>query len=126
MVFTPPCVLQVGLISIFFLLGSACESIHKSTLAESSPSSLSIYTLSRGKGVPEDTRKVFEKVEGMLKRAKVKGKVLRLKRLMFGLEGETKLCAEFSSAEEAQRVYQQLEKETLDVDLLNLVKEPCQ
>lgn len=119
--------LSIILLLCSVLVGMGCASVSRDKDSTSpSSASFSVYALSRGKGVPKGTRKVFEEIQEALEQAKEMGDVLSMKRTRFGLEGETLLCAVFANAELAQRMYEELEQFTLEVDLLNLVKEPCQ
>ena len=122
----PLVVFSITLMLCSVLMGMGCANVSQEKDSSPSAVSFSIYALSRGKGVPKGTRKVFEEIQEMLEEAKAKGQVLSMKRTRFGLEGETQLCAEFVNSESAQRMYEELEQFTVEIDLLNLVKEPCQ
>jgi hypothetical protein len=88
-------------------------------------SSFSVYALSRGKGVPERTRQVFQQARTLLEDARQKGKVVQLKQTRIGLEGETRLCVECSSSIVAQDLFDQIIELGKGVELLNVVMEPC-
>ena len=87
--------------------------------------SFSFYALSRGKGVPEEAKYVLEQSRYVLKKAQEKGEVMRVVDRRIGLEGETRLCAEFSDERIAEKFFNQLHRLSLGVDLLNVKKETC-
>ena len=49
----------------------------------------------------------------------------RLVEHRIGLEGETRLCAEFSDEHAADKFFDQLHRLSHDVDLVNIKKEAC-
>lgn len=87
--------------------------------------SFSVYALSKGTGVPERTRQVLQQIRTLLEDAQRQGNVVQLKQTRIGLEGETRLCAEFSSATVAQELFEQSRKLSAGIELLNVVMEPC-
>jgi hypothetical protein len=89
------------------------------------PQSISVYALSRGKGVPEQAREVLIQARELLTAAQKRGDVLRMIEQRIGLEGETKLCAEFSSGESAQTMIDQIQQLGRGVELINVKIEPC-
>ncbi len=123
--FLQPVCLSITLMLCSILMGMGCAGVSQERASAPSSASFSVYALSRGKGVPKETRKVFEKIQEMLEEAKAKGEVRSMKRTRFGLEGESKLCAVFESAELTQRMYDELEQLTVEIDLLNITNEPC-
>ena len=113
------------------LLATACLGGNGGTYAlqtgdpEPATPSFALYVLSRGKGVPEPARNVLRDARAMLEEAKQEGKVVGLKQTRLGLEGETRLCAEFADREAAREMLERIRRLTKDVDLVNLVVEPC-
>jgi hypothetical protein len=87
--------------------------------------SFAVYALSRGQGVPELTRAALNRARAVLQEAHHGGVVVRLVEQRIGLEGETRLCAEFQDDLAAGEVLAQLKTLTRGVELLNLVVEPC-
>ncbi|MGH8658666.1 MAG: hypothetical protein ACREV4_09400 [Gammaproteobacteria bacterium] len=87
--------------------------------------SFAIYALSRGKGVPEAGREVLRKVRAWLDEAKRAGSVVDIRQTRIGLEGETRLCAEFADSESTQAMLKRVRVLAEDVELMNLVVEPC-
>jgi hypothetical protein len=89
------------------------------------PQSISVYALSRGKGVPGQAREVLDQSRALLKTGQERGEVLRVIEQRIGIEGETRLCAEFSHAESAQIMIDQIKQLSEGVDLINVKVEPC-
>ncbi len=112
------------------LLATACLGGHGAASAlqagEPQPAaSFALYVLSRGKGVPEPARNVLRDARAMLEEAKQEGKVVGLKQTRLGLEGETRLCAEFADREAAGEMRERIARLMQGVELVNLVVEPC-
>lgn len=114
-------------IAIALLIAAGCASADPVPNASHVPSgaSFAVYALSRGKGVPERTRAVFEEAGRMLEEAKKRHKVVQLERARIGLEGETRLCAEFADAAAARDLFERIRRLAEGVELLNVVLEPC-
>ncbi len=93
--------------------------------AEPATPSFALYVLSRGKGVPEPARNVLRDARAMLEEAKQEGKVVGLKQTRIGLEGETRLCAEFTDSDAAREMRERIARLMQGVELVNLVVEPC-
>ena len=89
------------------------------------PHSFSVYALSRGKGVPEQAREVLVQSRTLLKAAQERGEVLRMVEQRIGIEGETRICAQFSNVEKALTMMDQIKKIGQGVDLVNVKAEPC-
>jgi hypothetical protein len=89
------------------------------------PRSVALYALSRGRGVPQPTRTAWQAAWSLLEAARRDGKVVRLEQARIGLEGETRLCAEFDDPQAAQEMVDRVRAVVRDVELLNLVEEPC-
>lgn len=102
-----------------------CAEAKSSETLAPAPQSISVYALSRGKGVPEQAREVLIQARELLKEAQKRGDVLHMMEQRIGLEGETKLCAEFSSGESAQTMIDQIQQLGRGVELLNVKVEPC-
>jgi hypothetical protein len=88
------------------------------------PQSLAVYALSRGKGVPEATRRAFGEIKAKLQSLHDSAAVVELKEQLIGIEGETRLCAVFVDPRAAREEYQRLARYQ-SVDLLNIVLESC-
>jgi hypothetical protein len=89
------------------------------------PASFAVYALSRGRGVPEATSRAWRAVWTLLEDARREGKVAQLRQARVGLEGEVRLCAEFSDAARAREMLARVREIGKGVDLLNIVEEPC-
>ena len=87
--------------------------------------SFAVYALSRGRGVPAPTRSAWQTVWTMLEDARRKGQVARLQQTRIGLEGEVRLCAEFSDPGGAREMLERAREVGKGVELLNIVEEPC-
>jgi hypothetical protein len=61
----------------------------------------------------------------LLEDARREGKVAQLQQARVGLEGEVRLCAEFSDAARAREMLARVREIGKGVDLLNIVEEPC-
>lgn len=105
--------------------GAGCAEIKTSELNVSEASSFSVYALSRGKGVPDEARQVLDHARQVLSQGQEQGEVKRLVDRRIGLEGETRLCAEFAEEQVADRYFEQLHRRSLGVDLVNIKKETC-
>lgn len=88
-------------------------------------SGVSVYALSRGKGVPDEARRVLDHARRVLKNGQEQGEVTRLIERRIGLEGETRLCAEFFDETVAHRFFNQLNQLSLGVELVNIHKGMC-
>lgn len=102
-----------------------CAEITGKDFNEPDFKSFSVYALSRGKGVPDEARTVLESARTLLKAAREKGEVTGLTDRRIGLEGETRLCAEFKSAETAAALFLRLRRIGEGVDLINIKIESC-
>ncbi len=111
----------------FMLMGASkgCAETKPAETLAPAPQSISVYALSRGKGVPEQAREVLARSRTLLKAAQERGEVLRMVEQRIGIEGEIRLCAEFSHAESAQSMIDQIQQLGQDVDLINVKVEPC-
>lgn len=87
--------------------------------------SLAVYALSRGKGVPEATRRAFGEIKAKLKTLHDSATVVELKEQRIGIEGETRLCAVFVDPGAAREEYQRL-AQYQTVDLLSIALERCE
>ncbi len=116
----------LGLAACACLAPSSPQSTDSTESAESGPIGFAVYVLSRGKGVPEEARAVLERAEAALEAARRESSGVRLTRSRIGLEGETRLCAEFDDPAVARRLLEQVRRDAEGVDLVNVVVEPCE
>ena len=87
--------------------------------------SFSLYVLSRGKGIPDDTWRVLEKMRAMFASLHAEKQVVRVHETRIGLEGERRLCAEFINEAAAQAAWCRAKAIVARVDLVNIEIEPC-
>jgi hypothetical protein len=81
--------------------------------------------LSRGKGVPDDTRAAWKDIRALLEQRRATYAVTDLRTQRIGLEGETRLCAEFRNAKDAQAALAEVRQRAAGVDLLDVSEAPC-
>jgi hypothetical protein len=89
------------------------------------PRSFAVYALSRGAGVPPAARRALEQVQERVDKDRGEGIVVESRRTGIGIEGETRLCVEYEDAEPARKALERARDIVKDVDLVNLVVEPC-
>lgn len=117
-------------LGIFAMLAMSACSENSGTngnqpVADTEEVEFTVYVLSRGKGVPEPTRVVFENASSFLGEAKQRGEVLSLNETRIGLEGETRLCVEAKDAASARALQDELWSIAGDAELFDVVEEPC-
>ncbi len=84
-----------------------------------------MYTLSRGKGVPEAARAALARAEAVLQGLRSQGADITVAKERIGLEGETRLCVTFADGGLAGDALERIRRIASGVDLVNLVEEPC-
>ena len=89
------------------------------------PPSVAVYALSRGTGVPAATRDALRSMRTLLEELEGQRLVTRIQQARIGLEGETRLCAEFADAGAARAALARMRQIAQGVELLNIVEEPC-
>lgn len=89
------------------------------------PVSITIDALSRGKGVPAETREAFKQIRALLERQQATTAVAAMRYQRIGIEGESRLCVEFRNATDAQAALTDIRKIAAGADLLNVVEAPC-
>lgn len=87
--------------------------------------SIAFYALSRGTGVPEATMKALNKVRTRFTELHDQGEVSRVIENRIGIEGETRICAEFITESVVQREWANLKEMVKELDLANIKKELC-
>ena len=115
-------------ISAMLALGACSENPDASgdqPIEDPAGAEFALYALSRGKGVPEPTRDVFENANAYLEESRQRGEVLSLRKTRIGLEGETRLCVQAKDAAAARALQQEVRSIAGDVELFNVVEEPC-
>jgi hypothetical protein len=121
----PP--LGVVVLIVVALEGGCTGSMAKDPRDEKSArvGSVAVYALSRGKGVPDVTQTALGSVRDLLQSLRRTGDVTRIEDTRIGLEGETRLCAEFKDADAARAAIERIRKIATGVELLNVSEEPC-
>ena len=89
------------------------------------PVHITIDALSRGKGVPAETRDAFKQIRALLERQQATAAVVAVRYQRIGLEGESRLCVEFRNASDAHAALTEIRKIAAGADLLNVVEAPC-
>lgn len=100
-------------------------SLSKDEQDEQSVHSFAVYTLSRGKGVPEAARTILQDSGTLVESLRQKGHDIKITQQRIGLEGETRLCVEFSDTKLASATLQKIRILSQDEALVNVVEEPC-
>lgn len=116
------------LLAVAFAIGmSACSEPAKVGNANEGKTmpSMEIQILSRGRGVPESTRTVFQSMIGVLEDSRESGEVVDMQRKVVGLEGETQLCVVFRDEKAFTEMEKRLQKMGKGVDLLQIRNSPC-
>jgi hypothetical protein len=110
-------------------VGAVCAGSGQETAAPeaaaSGPPSLAIEALSRGAGVPEAAKTTLADARSMLEALQAQGTDLRISQERIGLEGETRLCAQFADPQQAEQAFERLSQIVQGVDLVNLTRGPC-
>jgi hypothetical protein len=119
------CVVLLGALAIAAGCAMATTTDGQARAVGTPRPSVALYALSRGRGVPEPTRTAWQAAWSLLESARRDGKVARLEQARIGLEGEVRLCAEFDDPQAAQELMDRIRTIVRDVELLNLVEEPC-
>lgn len=95
------------------------------TAQDESPASLTIEALSRGKGVPAETREAFKRIRALVEQRQATAAVAGVQQQRIGLEGESRLCVDFRNASDAQAALAEIRKIATDVELLTVAESPC-
>jgi len=87
--------------------------------------SFAVYALSRAKGVPPEAREALRKVRELVEGDRRRGLGVKVETSRIGIEGETRVCAEYEDPKDAGRAFARARAVVKGVDLVNLVVEPC-
>jgi hypothetical protein len=87
--------------------------------------SFALYALSRGSGLSERGQRVLTEFRDLLSRMKAEGKVIQISDTRIGIEGETRICAKFSTGELAAQVWMITAMSIRGADLVQLKAEGC-
>ena len=114
-----------ALIATLVLTACAARSDSVQGQATSSELGIAVYTLSRAQGVPSDARAALERARDIFEAARARGDVNRIEERRFGLEGETRLCAEVAEQTRMGTLLEQVRAATEGEALVRLAEEPC-
>lgn len=95
------------------------------TAAPTEGRELAVYALSRGKGLPDETRAALTGARDLFAKLRESGQVLRVVEQTIGFEGERRVCAEFVDARAAAAAREQLLAQSGRTELFNIVMEAC-
>ena len=95
------------------------------TPIEPAQTSITVTTLSKGRGVPEPTRASYQRVRALLEDKQRAAQLSGFAVKRMGLEGETRLCAEFRDPAQARAALAEIRKLTDGVELINVEPAPC-
>lgn len=84
-----------------------------------------VTTLSRGKGVPAETRAALQRIRAVLEAGQATAAVTDLQTQRIGLEGESRLCIEFRSAADAGPLLAEIRRIAAGIELLDVTETPC-
>lgn len=84
-----------------------------------------VLALSRGTGVPPAAQAFLAKAHDLLAKAKDAGVDMAVSQQRIGLEGESKLCVEFSDPQLGGRWFTRIQDLARGIDLINVAIEPC-
>jgi hypothetical protein len=87
---------------------------------------VAVYSLSRGKGVPEAAREAHDKARAIFRQLQGETRVLDVKETRIGIEGERRTCATFATRADAEAAAERIRSLAADTALFNVVMEPCE
>ena len=87
--------------------------------------SFALYALSRGAGLSESGQRAIADFRELLRNMKAEGNVIEISDTRIGIEGETRICARFTSPEIAGKVWMQMRRSLVAADLVQLKPEKC-
>lgn len=87
--------------------------------------SIEILALSRGRGVPEETRAALESMKSVVARLQREGSVIASDESVIGLEGETRLCVVFKDLAAARVTQSEFTMIAAAIDLLQVRNVVC-
>jgi len=100
-------------------------SVAAAPVPDAAPVQATVTTLSRGKGVPAETREALKRIRALLEERKASASVTALEVQRIGLEGESRLCIEFRSAADARSTLAEMRRLATGSDLLEIAETPC-
>lgn len=110
---------------ILSLYGAGCAAQTEDPEGSNLHPSIEILALSRGRGVPKETRAALESMKSVIARMQREGSVIASEESVFGLEGETRLCVVFKDQAAARVTQSELTKIGEAIDLLEIRDVVC-
>ena len=108
-----------------FLFTPACAATAQDSDRDAARPGIEVLALSRGAGVPEATRRVFETIVARVEAARAEEGVVQIKQSIFGLEGETRLCVVFRDEEALDTLGPELRNLAAGIELLQFRQNGC-
>jgi hypothetical protein len=108
-----------------FLFTPACAATAQGPARDAARPGIEVLALSRGAGVPEATRQVFEAIVARVEAARAEGRVVEINQSIIGLEGETRLCVVFTDEVALELLGPELRDLSAGVELLQLRQNGC-
>jgi hypothetical protein len=87
--------------------------------------SFAVYALSRGSGLSETGRRAIAEFREVLRAMKADGRVVQVSDTRIGIEGETRICAKFATAELAGQQWMEMTRYVGEANLVQLKAEEC-
>ena len=103
-----------------------CAGNHVADCSSFQGRNFAIYALSKGNGVPTDAFEAYQAAKSRLYDAETRALVARISEVRIGIEGERKLCVEFTNDGDARRLWTELCEKHADIPLLNIQSEICE
>ena len=107
------------------LFTTACAATAQDPAGDAARPGIEVLALSRGAGVPEATRQVFETIVARVEAARAEDRVIQIKQSIFGLEGETRLCVVFRDEEALDSLGPELRNLAAGIELLQFRENGC-
>jgi hypothetical protein len=108
------------LVPLLAALVTGCTNGPKGEPQEPEPYHFVVEALSRGKGVPAETRAALEECIRLLELEREGGGAVSFSRSMIGIEGETRLQVEFADPRAGREMLQRFLELTAGRDLINV------
>ena len=87
--------------------------------------SVTVEALSKGQGVPPETKAALQKARDVFRQFADEGRAEVMPDQIIGLEGERRLCASFKDRDTTREALDRLHAIARGVPLLNVKEEPC-
>jgi hypothetical protein len=118
------CVLVLNACVVTATSGSVFEH-SASEKAASMETTIQIEILSVGRGVPDDTMRVYQDIKGVVKREIESGADVHITETVLGLEGERRMCIVANDAAQAKALYEEISLLVGEIELIRVSRELC-